>query len=121
MILQIDQPKEGIKIGVDQSLEMGIDLSSPEKIFYILSQGFYKNPKKAIIQELTSNMFDAYIEADKNIMDDPAYIILTKDTIEFRDKGIGISPDRMEKIMSKFFASTKDKNENTIGAFGLNS
>lgn len=98
---------------------MGIDLSNPDKIFYLLSQGFYKNPKKAIVQELTSNMIDAYTEAEIDILENPAQVILSEKFLQFIDFGIGISPDRMDKIMSKFFASTKDKRDDMIGAFGL--
>ena len=98
---------------------MGVDLSDPQKIFFIMSQGFYSNPKVAIVQELASNMLDAYSEIGLNIEDNPAFIIFSKTKLTFRDFGMGISVDRMEKVMSKFFASTKDKNSNTLGAFGL--
>lgn len=118
MIININQ-EDTITLGISQSSEMGIDLSNPDKIFYLLSQGFYKNPKKAIVQELTSNMIDAYVEAEIDILENPAQIILSEKFLQFIDFGIGISPDRMDNIMSKFFASTKDKRDDMIGAFGL--
>lgn len=117
MILNLDQ-QDGIKIGAE-GLQMGIDLSDPAKIFYILSQGFYKNPKRAIIQEVTSNILDAYTEIEKDILEDPGYIILTEQSISFLDKGRGIDEDRMTKIMSKFFASTKATSTAQLGCFGL--
>lgn len=117
MILNLDQ-QDGIKIGVE-GLQMGIDLSDPAKIFYILSQGFYKNPKRAIIQELTSNIYDSVVASGKDIFEYPGYIVLTEQSITFKDFGEGISEERMEKIMSKFFATTKAKDPNLIGVMGL--
>ncbi len=117
MILKLDQ-QDGIKIGAE-GLQMGIDLSDPAKIFYILSQGFYKNPKRAIIQELTSNIYDSVVASGKNIFEYPGYIVLTEQSITFKDFGEGISEERMEKIMSKFFATTKAKDPNLIGVMGL--
>ena len=119
MILNLDQ-QDGIKIGVE-GLQMGIDLSDPAKIFYILSQGFYSDPKRAIIQETVSNCIDAYLEINKDILENPAYIILTNQAITFKDFGVGINEERMEKIMSKFFASTKTKSTTQLGHFGLGS
>lgn len=117
MILKLDQ-QDGIQIGV-QGTQMGIDLSDPTKIFYILSQGFYSNPVRAIIQEITSNIYDSTIASGKNIFDYPGYIILTEQSISFKDYGEGINEERMNKIMSKFFASTKSQSSNQLGTFGL--
>lgn len=86
MILNLDQ-QDGIKIGAE-GLQMGIDLSDPAKIFYILSQGFYSDPKRAIIQETVSNCIDAYLEINKDILENPAYIILTNQAITFKDFGV---------------------------------
>lgn len=117
MILKLDQ-QDGIKIGAE-GLQMGIDLSDPAKIFYILSQGFYSDPRRAIIQEVTSNIYDSTIASGKDIFEYPGYIVLTDQSITFKDFGEGISEERMEKIMSKFFATTKSKDISAIGTFGL--
>lgn len=119
MILNLDQ-QDGIKIGAE-GLNMGIDLTDTSKIFYILSQGFYSDPKRAIIQETISNCIDAYTEINKDILENPAQIILTDESICFKDFGVGIDEERMNKIMSKFFASTKTKSETQLGHFGLGS
>ena len=36
---------------------MTLDVESQDKMFYILSQGLYKNPIRAIIQELVKKIF----------------------------------------------------------------
>lgn len=117
MILNLDH-SDSIKIGTE-GLQMGIDLNDPAKLFYILSQGFYQNPMRAIVQEITSNIYDSTVASGKDILDYPGYIILTEKTIEFKDFGEGISEERMEKIMSKFFATTKARNTELLGTFGL--
>lgn len=117
MILNLDQ-QDGIQIGVE-GFQMGIDLSDPAKIFYILSQGFYSDVMRAIIQECASNIYDSTVASGKDPLEYPGYIVLTEQSITFKDFGEGISEERMEKIMSKFFATTKDKNTELIGTFGL--
>ena len=66
-------------------------------------------------------MIDAYSEIEKDILDDPAYVILNDTKIVFQDYGVGISKYRMDNVMSKFLASTKEKDPNAIGHFGLGS
>lgn len=41
--------------------------------------------------------------------------------IAFHDKGLGLSPNRIEKIYSRFFSSNKRDTNDLIGAFGLGS
>ena len=45
----------------------------------------------------------------------------TSATITFTDYGLGISPDRMEKIFTTMGQSTKRDTNEMIGAFGLGS
>ena len=69
----------------------------------------YSNPIGSLIREITSNCFDSHIEAK---VEEPVRLAMVWDSdegyhMEFEDFGVGISPDRMKKIYSKYFSSTK--------------
>ena len=84
----------------------------------------YSNPVGSIVREITSNAYDSHIEAgidesiqieikDANfVTDEPGQLIIT-------DFGVGLSPQRVEDIYSKFFSSTKRDTNDEIGGFGI--
>lgn len=99
-----------------------IDEEGYLQLFDMVSNNMYKNPIGSIVREITSNCFDSHIEAG---VDDPVIILFDKDEdgafISFKDVGVGLSPDRVEKIYMKYFNSTKRNTNEQIGAFGLGS
>lgn len=84
----------------------------------------YSNPVGSIVREIASNAYDSHIEAgieesiqieikDANrVTDEPGQLIIT-------DFGVGLSPQRVEDIYSKFFSSTKRDTNDEIGGFGI--
>lgn len=118
MILRNNQ-HEILQVGDFDAIQMGIDMSDPSKIMYILSQGLYQRPRHSIVAEYTSNAIDSMIDAGKDYLEKPCIIGLDSKKIWFKDFGEGVSPERMLNIISKFGASTKDKSNKTQGTFGL--
>ena len=107
----------------DEGIKAGIDESSLPFVFELVSKQLYSNPIGSMIRELTSNCFDSHIEAG---VDDPVIINRGFDAeegyyIEFKDVGVGISPDRITSIYMNYFSSTKRESNNQIGAFGIGS
>lgn len=100
----------------------GIDASSLPIIFEMLSKSFYSNPIGSIVREITSNCFDSHIEAG---VEDAVIIKKGNDEegtyISFNDFGVGLSPERMDKIYMNWFSSTKRETNTQIGGFGLGS
>lgn len=88
-------------------------------IFDLLSRQQYRDPIGSIVREITSNCFDAHIEAG---VDDPVIIQFGEDGegkfIAFIDEGIGMTPERVRKFMS-YGSSTKNLANDQIGGFGL--
>jgi len=82
-------------------------------------QAPYKNSIGSIVREITSNCFDSHAEAK---VDDAVVINIDKDDsgyyIEFCDVGTGLSPERINKIYSRYLESTKEDSNEFIGAFG---
>ncbi len=105
-----------------EGYDAGIDESNTGFMFDIVSKQMYKRPIQSIIREITSNCFDSHVEAK---VDDPVVIILKSDEggdfITFKDVGVGMSPERMRKIYSRYFSSTKRGTNDQIGMFGLGS
>lgn len=103
-------------------MDAGIDKKNLSFLFDIVSKQMYRRPIPSIVREITSNCFDSHIEAK---VDDPVVIRLSQDEagyyISFTDVGVGMSPDRMKKVYSKWFSSTKRDSNDQIGMFGLGS
>jgi hypothetical protein len=101
---------EDISYGIDQK-NMGLAI----KAFYQ-----YSDPIGSFIREITSNAYDAHIEAGTN---KPVVVRYsrTKQQIQFIDHGTGLSPQLVREVFSKFFSSTKRETNDQIGAFGLGS
>jgi HSP90 family molecular chaperone len=121
MILEQGKAAEVILDGVDESINMGIDAGSTAVLMDILSQGLYKDPIGSIVREWTSNALDSHVEAG---VDEPVIVAIQKDDtynwwFSVQDFGVGISPDRLQNIISKYAASTKRNTNTMLGAFGL--
>lgn len=82
----------------------------------------YKNPISSIVREYTSNCFDAHADAG---VSDAVRIKFGRNEsgyyIGFIDVGTGMSPELMEDIFTKVYASTKEESNLAIGAFGIGS
>lgn len=107
----------------DDGIEADIDEASLPFVFEMVSNKLYSNPIGSVIREITSNCFDSHIEAE---VTDPVIIRKGYDSdegfyIEFKDVGIGMSPERVRKTYMKYFSSTKRTTNKQIGGFGLGS
>lgn len=101
-----------------ESNSYGIDA----KNMHLAIQAFYQysDPIGSIIREITSNGYDAHIEAR---VDKPVVVSIneSEQSLNVIDFGVGLSPQRVDDIFTKFFSSTKRENNDEIGAFGLGS
>lgn len=90
------------------------------KAFRVLSDTLYQNKIGSIVRELACNAYDAHVMADKK--EEPIVIHLP-DNFEpwfsVQDCGVGLSPDAIKNVFTVYFESTKDKSNESLGAFGL--
>jgi hypothetical protein len=89
-------------------------------VFDILRSKMYSNPIESICREIGCNAVDSHREAGKR--DLPIQITLPTmldPHFKVRDFGVGLSPDRIENIYTKYAASTKRDTNDQIGSFGL--
>lgn len=95
-------------------------IEASPKAFIVLSDKLYKNKPRAVVREISTNCLDAHIlngnqarpfdiKAPSRL--DPRLIM--------RDYGPGLDADRIENLLTTYFASTKSNSNDFIGAFGL--
>ena len=109
-------------VGNAESLDFTMDEESMGLIMQGFSDSLYSDKIGSIVREITSNCFDSHIEAGIETNVD---IIIKENigneqsTISFIDYGVGISPQRMKDIYSKYGASTKRSTNKEIGGWGF--
>lgn len=108
----------------DLGHDFGIDEASMGILFKGFSDNLYSNKIGSIVREIASNCFDAHAELGTNqdvhiTLKGPDVFLEEPGKISFRDFGVGLSPDRVKSIYSKYFASTKRDTNGQIGGFGI--
>lgn len=100
------------------SMQLGEEQLS--KISRLLITGQYRDPKEAALREILSNAYDANLEAQqKDGQVRPVDITVKKDCVVIRDYGEGLSEEAMQRLYTIIGKSTKENNEELIGAFGV--
>lgn len=114
--LELDVPDDS------EGIDCGIDSKSEAFMFDMVSRQLYSNPIPSIVREITSNGFDSHAEAG---VDDAVIVRFTQeegiDFISFIDVGVGLSPERIRNVYSKYFSSTKRDSNDQHGMWGLGS
>ena len=108
-------------IGDIQENRVGIDKSNLDFITTLLTSNLYSKPLESFLRETVANAYDSHMEAGT----DEHILLLIQDngyntyTISIRDYGVGVSPERFEKIYRNIGSSTKRDSNDYIGMFGI--
>ena len=114
------QQTEIVRSGVAHSKEFTIKGSAAA--FQILSDKLYPDKIRAVIRELSSNAWDAHVEAGNT--QTPFLVHLPNDIepwFAIRDYGTGLSHDDVTNLYTTYFHSTKSDSNDFTGALGLGS
>src|SRR5690606_32044596 len=92
-------------IGEVEDIEFGIDMEDEWIIYKSFTN--YSDPISSIVRELTSNAFDAHIEAGT---EEPVIVKITESnafdgtptSLSIIDKGTGLSPEAIRTVYSRF-------------------
>ena len=102
--------------------ESTFKIAANAQAFDILSSKLYTDPKLAIVRELSTNAYDAMVEA--GTQDKPFKVHLPnsfESYFSIRDFGTGLSPEAVETIYTTYFSSTRNDSNEYTGALGLGS
>ena len=117
----VEQKTHDVEMGGIEEVSNFRIAFTPEA-FKILSSTMYSDGLKAILRELGTNATDSQIQAgnpnQKFTVKLPDYL---DPTFYIRDYGVGLTPDEIKNIYTSYFTSTKTKDNNTTGCFGLGS
>lgn len=113
-------------IGEIKENKVGIDRANIDFIATLLTSNLYSNPFESFLRETISNAYDSHVEAKTNhpiilmIETKESYNYGDHDTynISIRDYGVGISPERFQKIYTNIGSSTKRESNDYIGGWG---
>jgi hypothetical protein len=100
--------------------ESAFSIKASSKAFDILSSKLYNNVPKAIIRELSTNAYDAQVEAGKADTQFEVHLPNAMDpTLKIRDFGAGLSHDGIIDIYTTYFESTRTTSNAYAGCLGL--
>lgn len=106
--------------GFGEAKSFGMKMNA--KAFRALTDTLYSDKIGSIVRELSANAYDAHNAAGRG--DVPFEIHLPNEFepyFSIRDYGAGISPEDIDEVYTVLFESTKDHNNDAVGAFGLGS
>jgi hypothetical protein len=104
----------------NNAVSYDFNIGDVSTIIEILRNRLYSNPIQTLTQEYLSNARDSHREANR--ADKPIRVTLpTKidSSIKIRDYGVGLSRDRVREVFVNYGISTKRKDNQQTGGFGL--
>lgn len=108
--LETSQPFETTEFSIDDSAHA----------FELLLKNLYSDPISSTVRETISNAWDSHMAAGKA---DTAIIVTAPTELEptfiVQDFGVGISPDKFRKVVTRIFCSDKTNSDDMIGGYGL--
>ena len=107
---------ERISISSSKNKKTTFKVAASAEFFHILSSNLYKDPKTAVCREIICNAWDSHIA---NKVNKPIEISFENGSMNIRDFGSGINPERIEEIYCTYGNSFKTNDPNQTGGFGL--
>lgn len=109
---------------VEANLSSGMDTSSMNMVlnatsFNHIIGNLYKSPLKAVIRELTTNAIESHIVANTTKKVAIKLPNRLDQNLIIRDFGTGLTDEEVQKYLNTLFSSSKDKDDNFMGGFGL--
>ena len=102
--------------------EKGFRIKASRKAFDILSSQIYSDVKLAIVRELSTNAWDAHVEAGTTAIPFRVHLPNAMEPhFSIRDFGTGLSRDDLESLYTTYFESNKTHSNDFTGCLGIGS
>ena len=112
--------KESEMHGAEESAEFTIKASG--KAFKVLMSGIYSNPQAAAVREVMTNAWDAQVEAGTNDRPFQVHVPSRFDPLFYvRDFGVSMTREKVMRLYTSLFDSSKTDSNDVAGAFGIGS
>lgn len=99
-----------------------LTILATSKAMEILSKGIYSRPVEACLRELSTNAYDAHVEAGiPNVAFEVMLPTYSDAKFSVRDFGNGLPPEKIREIFATYFSSSKTDSNETVGCLGLGS
>jgi hypothetical protein len=101
-----------------------INQSKIAKLQYLLTNGLYSDGMGSTIVEITNNALDSIIQSGKDPMKNPVYVYIERNSngkwqLRIVDNGLGLDETEFSDVVMNYLTSTKEDDNNLIGAFGI--
>lgn len=106
-------------VQVSGAATQSFTILATSKAFQILSSNIYTNKIRAIIREISTNAYDAHIDAKNDNLFDVHLPTNFEPWFSVRDYGKGLSHQDMYGLYTQFFNSTRTKSDDFCGALGI--
>lgn len=117
--MKLQQTTQDLEISGDEETST-FSIAMNGKAFRVLSDTLYQNKIGSIVREISCNAYDAHVAAGKP---DVPFEIHLPDAFEpwfsVKDYGLGLTRNAIKTVFTQYFNSTKEDNNDAIGAFGL--
>lgn len=118
----VNDPRQEVELIGEFGQQEAFKIEASAMAFKILSSGLYSDPIRAVIRELSTNAYDAHLEAGKG--EKPFRVHLPtrfEPWFAVSDEGVGMDHQRVLKNYTTYFGSTKQETNDLVGCLGLGS
>jgi HSP90 family molecular chaperone len=125
MKLEGKQINNLVVVGENNTQTATINQAKIGKLQYLLTNGLYSDGIGSTIVEITNNALDSIIQSGKDPMTNPVYVYIeiNKNTGKYQlritDNGLGLNEDEFRDVVMSYLTSTKEDNDDVIGALIL--
>lgn len=118
--MQLDTASDKFTVSGRSVKEQSMTVKNTSKLFSLMIDGLYQDKYGSVVRELSANAIDAHKSA--GCSERPFEITIPNgvvNTFIIRDYGNGVSKDDIIKYFGTLLESSKDQENESIGAFGL--
>lgn len=105
--------------GILDTTQFRIEASA--KMFKMLTNSLYTNKIQSIVRELSSNAYDAHIEANNNTQFEVHSPTYSEPYFYIRDYGNGLSEEKVKDLYTVLGMSDKNESNDFVGCLGIGS